>query len=78
LAVPLTGLARAGSPAEAEARDKILTALDDSPALLPALLAKQAGSSAGPAGEDPGARLRSIDERRDELACRQLTMGEAL
>lgn len=54
--------------AEAEAEDKILTALSDSPALLPALLAKQASISAGPGGEDPGARLRAVDERRDELA----------
>jgi len=36
--------------AEAEARDKILTALADSPTLLPALLAKQASVSAGPVG----------------------------
>jgi site-specific DNA recombinase len=50
--------------AEAESRDKILTAFNDSPALL----AKQASGSAGPGGEDPGARLRTIDERRDELA----------
>jgi len=54
--------------AEAEARDKILTALNDSPGLLPRLLAKQASASAGPAGDDPAAQLRGIDERRDELA----------
>lgn len=54
--------------AEAEARDKILTALNESPALLPRLLAKQASASAGPAGADPATRLRGIDERREELA----------
>jgi site-specific DNA recombinase len=54
--------------AEPEARDKILTALSESPGLLGALVVKQHDLSAGPDGDDPGARLRGIDERRDELA----------
>ncbi len=54
--------------AEAEARDKILTALNESPGLLGVLLAKQQAAAAGADRDDPGARLRAIDERRDELA----------
>ena len=54
--------------AETEARDQILTALNDSPDLLPALLRRHLGGSTGPGGEDLGAELRRIDERRDQLA----------
>jgi site-specific DNA recombinase len=56
------------SLAEQEARDQILTALNDSPDLMHALLARHMTGSTGPDGTDPGAELRRIDERRDELA----------
>lgn len=55
-------------PADREARDQILTALNDSPDLLPALLRRHQSGHAGPDGEDPGAELRLIDEQRSELA----------
>jgi hypothetical protein len=53
--------------AEAEVQDKVLTTLNDSPALLPTLLAKRAGTAAGHGEQDSGAHLRGIDERREEL-----------
>jgi site-specific DNA recombinase len=54
--------------AEREARDQILTALNDSPGLLDALLRRHLAGTTGPDGTDPGAQLRRIDERRDQLA----------
>ncbi len=54
--------------ADDEARDKILTALDSSPALLPALIRHHQADAATGDSEDVGAKLRQIDERRDELA----------
>jgi site-specific DNA recombinase len=54
--------------ADDEARDKILTALDGSPALLPALIRHHQADAATGDSEDAGAKLRQIDQRRDELA----------
>jgi DNA invertase Pin-like site-specific DNA recombinase len=53
---------------ETEARDRILTVLDHSPAMLDRLLAKHQTRAAGPAGEDPATELRKIEEKRNQLA----------
>ena len=54
--------------ADDEARDKILTALDGSPARLAALIRHHRADAATGDSEDVGAKLRQIDQRRDELA----------
>jgi hypothetical protein len=46
--------------AEPVARDKILTALHESPGMLHALMVKRHDLSAGTDGQDPAARLRAI------------------
>jgi cell pole-organizing protein PopZ len=54
--------------AETEARDRILTVLEHSPAMLDRLLAKHQTRAAGPTGEDPATELRKIEEKRTQLA----------
>lgn len=56
------------SLAEPEARDRILTVLENSPGMLQRLLAKHQATSASPGADDPAKALREIEERRDELA----------
>ncbi len=54
--------------ADDEARDKILTALQESPALLAALIRHHQADAQTGDSEDIGAKLRDIDTQRDELA----------
>jgi len=54
--------------ADDEARDKILTALQESPALISALIRHHQADAATGDSEDIGEKLRVIDAQREELA----------